>query len=183
VDLNRRLRLVEIRLDGTDQFTIDEIKPALVSQEANILGIIPLFGYGRGFTSQRLLDEDSATIRSLLRELGYRDATVRVNQGVSLDGENLIITFVVEEGEPTIVSEVGITGNSAFSDEQLLAEIPVIEGMNFSIAKVRNGQRQLSQFYSNAGYFDAVVSFSIDEITDETADEGRRFRVIYNGKP
>lgn len=180
VDLNRRLRLVEIRLEGTTQFTIDEIRPAIDSQVANILGIIPLFGYGRGYTSQRILDEDTATIRSLLRELGYRDATVRVNQGVSLDGENLIITFVVDEGEPTIVSDVEIDGNTAFSDDVLFAELPVIEGMNFSIAKVRNGQRRLSEFYANAGYFDAVVSFSIDEITDDSIDTGRRYRVVFN---
>ena len=38
VDLNRQLKLKEIRLTGTDQFTIDEIKTALESQEANILG-------------------------------------------------------------------------------------------------------------------------------------------------
>ncbi len=180
VDLNRRLRLVEIRLEGTDLFTMDEIMPAINSQEANILGIIPIFGYGRGYTSQRLLEEDSATIRSLLRELGYRDATVRVNQGVSLDGENLIITFVVEEGQPTVISEVEIAGNSAFGDDVLYAELPALEGMNFSIAKVRNGQRRLAEFYSQAGYFDASVSFSIDEIIDASTDIGRRFRVVYN---
>jgi hypothetical protein len=41
VDLNRQLKLKEIRLTGTDQFTIDEIKTALESQEANILGNNP----------------------------------------------------------------------------------------------------------------------------------------------
>ncbi len=180
VDLNRRLKLVDIRLEGTDQFVIDEIKAVLDSKEANILGIIPLFGYGRGYTSERILEQDAATIRSLLRELGYREATVRVNQGVSIDGENLIITFVVDQGEPTIISEVEITGNSAFTDTELLAELPNIEGKKFSRARLRNGQRRLGQFYSEAGYFDAAVDFSVDELPADPATGENRFRIVYN---
>ncbi len=180
VDLNRQLRLVDIRLEGTDQFTIDEIKPALDSQEANIFGIIPLFGYGRGYTSERILEEDAATIRSLLRELGYRDAEVRVNQGVSPDGENLIITFVVEQGPATVVSHVEVTGNTAFTDDELIALLPPLVGENFSRAKLRNAQRIIAEHYSRNGYYDASVDFSIDErAVDPDTGEGI-FRVAFN---
>lgn len=179
VDLDRQLKLTDIRLEGTNQFTITDIKTVLESQEANILGIIPLFGYGRGYTSERLLEEDAATIRSLLRELGYRDATVRVNQGVSPDGENLIITFVVEEGPRTTISGIEIDGNVAFTDDELKAQLPTLEGTYFSRAKIRNGQRKLAEFYSKAGFYDAKVDFSIDErISDPTTGESR-FKVVY----
>jgi outer membrane protein assembly factor BamA len=179
VDLDRQLKLTDIRLVGTSQFTITEIKTVLESQEANLLGVIPLFGYGRGYTSERLLEQDANTIRSLLRELGYRDATVRVNQGVSPDGNNLIITFVVEEGPRTLISGIEIAGNSAFSDDVLKAQLPKIEGTYFSRAKIRNGQRKLAEFYSNAGYYDAKVEFSIDErVTDPVTGESR-FKVLY----
>lgn len=179
VDLDRQLKLKDIRLEGTSQFTITEIKSVLETQEANIFGFIPLFGYGRGYTSERLLEEDAATVRSLLRELGYRDATVRVNQGVSPDGENLIITFVVEEGPRTTISGIDIEGNVAFSDDVLKAQLPPLENTYFSRAKIRNGQRKLAEFYSQAGYYDAKIDFSIDErVTDPTTGE-RRFSVVY----
>ena len=179
VDLDRQLKLTDIRLEGTNQFSIEDIKTVLESQEANILGIIPLFGYGRGYTSERLLEQDGATIRSLLRELGYREATVRVNQGVSPDGESLIITFIVEEGPRTLISGVDITGNSAFTDDVLKAQLPPLERTYFSRAKIRNGQRKLQEFYSQAGYYDAKVEFSIDErITDPVTGE-RLFKVVY----
>ena len=182
VDLDRQLKLTDIRLEGTSQFTITEIKTVLESKEANLLGIIPLFGYGRGYTSERLLETDAGTIRSLLRELGYRDATVRVNQGVSPDGNNLIITFVVEEGPRTIISGIEIAGNSAFTDDVLEAQLPKLEGTYFSRAKIRNGQRKLAEFYSNAGYYDAKVEFSIDErVTDPTTGESL-FKVLYTIK-
>ncbi|MEO8041227.1 MAG: POTRA domain-containing protein, partial [Acidobacteriota bacterium] len=179
VDLDRQLKLTDIRLEGTSQFTITEIKTVLESQEANLLGIIPLFGYGRGYTSASLLEQDANTLRSLLRELGYRDATVRVNQGVSPDGNNLIITFVVEEGPRTIISGIDIAGNTAFSDDVLKAQLPKIEGTYFSRAKIRNGQRKLAEFYSNAGYYDAKVDFSIDERVIDPATGKSLFKVLY----
>lgn len=181
-DLRRQLKLTEIRLTGTDQFTIDEIKPALESQESNILGFIPLFGYGRGYTSEKLLQEDVATITSLLRELGYRDATVRVNQGVSPDGENLVITFVVDQGQPTLISEVNITGSTNFTEAELTKQLPALVGKNFSRAKLRNGQRKLTEFFAKAGYFDAVVDYSIDERTIDPVTNVRYFKVLYEIK-
>ena len=186
-DLDRKLTLKDIRLTGTKLFTITEIKSVLESQEANILGIIPLFGYGNGYTSAVLLEDDAATIRTLLRELGYRDASVRVNQGVSPDGENLIITFVVEEGVPTVVTDVEIRGNTAFTTGELEKQLPVIKGKNISRARSRNGQRKIAEYYSKAGYFDASVSISTDEIGVDAATGAKQTRLIYTieneGKP
>lgn len=185
--LDRQLKLQEIRLKGTDLFTIDDIRSVLESQEANILGIVPLFGYGRGYTSGTLLETDAATIRTLLRELGYRDAVVRVNQGASLDGENLIITFEVEQGPPSIVSEVEIRDNVAFSDDELKKIIPDLTGKNFSRARARNTQRKLAEFYSKAGYYYAKVSYTFDELGTDAATGNRNMRVIFTveneGKP
>ena len=179
-NLDRRLKLVDIRIRGTQLFTTEEISSVLESQTANILGIIPIFGYGRGYTSNKILEQDTATIRSLLRELGYRDATVRANLGASVDGESLIVTFIVEEGEPTKVSAVEIAGNNAFPEDELIAILPKFVGENFSIQKVRNGQRTLASYYSSKGYYDASVTYSIDAIptADETAPP--LFRVVYN---
>lgn len=174
VDLKRQLRLVEMRLQGTDEFTMDEIQTALSSQEANALGFIPFFGYGRGYTSEKLLAEDAGTIRSLMREIGFRDATVRVTQGVSPNGNDLIITFIVEEGVRTIVKDVDVVGSKEFSKDVLLAQVNSLVGQYYSQARVRNAVRKLQEFYSQQGYFDATVTRSIVERTDETAAAGRK---------
>lgn len=182
VDLSRQLKLTDIRLTGTDQFTIDEIKPALESQEANIFGIIPLFGYGRGYTSEKLLAEDASTIESFLRELGYREATVRVTQGVSPDGENLVITFIVDQGNPTVISDVEVAGSKDFSAAVLQQQLPPLVGKNFSRARIRNGQRKLQEFFAQAGYFDSVIDVSVDERTIDPATNQRLFKVLYEVK-
>jgi outer membrane protein insertion porin family len=180
VDLNRRLKLVDIRLKGTSELTIDDVRTVLESQTANILGVIPLFGYGRGYTSERILEEDTSTIQSLMRELGYSDAKVRVNQGVSPAGDNLIITFIVDEGPPTIVNDIEIAGNVEIAKDKLLAQLPPIAGQNYSRAKIRNAERKLAEYYSAEGYFDAHITSSLIEQPADTANGQKMVRVVLN---
>jgi len=179
-DLNRRLKLVDIRIEGTDKLTAADVLTVLRSQEASLLGIIPFIGgYGRGYTSAEILEADRLTIKSILRELGYRRNEVTVRQGVALNGEDLIITFVVEEGRPTRISDIEIEGNTAFSTATLQSKLPNLTGKNFSRARARNGVRELSQFYSEEGFYDAKVNYSIVELTtDENATE-EFVKVIY----
>ena len=179
VDLNRQLKLVDIRLEGTDELTIEDVQTVLETQKANILGFIPLFGYGRGYTSADLLDKDRATIRSLMRELGYRNAQVSARQGVSPNGEDLIITFVVDEGIPTRIADVDIEKNQKFSDAILLKELPTLIGKNFSRARARNGVKALSQFYSKEGYFDARVNYSLVELPKDANAQEELVKIVY----
>ncbi len=178
-DLNRRLKLVEIRVQGTDQFNAEDIQSVLQSQEANFLGFIPYFGFGRGYTSNEILEEDRTTVESLLRELGYRRNTVAVRQGVSPNGEDLLITFVVTEGVPTRISEVQIDGNTSFDDAALEAKLPNLVGKNLSRARARNGVRELANFYSNAGFYDAKVNYSIVELGKDAATGEELVKLVY----
>jgi outer membrane protein insertion porin family len=179
VDKNRKLKLQSLRIRGTDELPIDEIRTVLESQEANALGIIPLFGYGPGFTSSVILERDAATIRSLMSELGYRDAQVRVNQGVSPNGEDLIITFQVEPGPPTSVESVTVTGNKSISKGDLTAQIPDLTIGNYSRARVRNAVQKLAKLYSDRGYFDARVTSSITESTPDPPTNERKIKVEF----
>ncbi|HXG86361.1 MAG TPA: POTRA domain-containing protein [Pyrinomonadaceae bacterium] len=187
-DLSRQLKLVGIRLEGADdisvegrdELTIEDVQGVLKSKEANALGFIPFFGFGRGYTSNEILEDDRLTLQSLLRELGYRRNTVIVRQGVSPNGEDLIITFVVDEGIPTRIAGVELQGNKAISEDVLRAKLPDLAGKNFSRARARNGVRRLSEFYSQEGFYDAKVSYSLVELPrDENATE-EQVKVVYN---
>lgn len=171
VEPDRRLTLRRLRLKGTDKLAIEDIKTVLSSQEANILGVIPVLGYGRGYTSETILQDDVSTIKSLMAELGYRDAKVRANQGVTPNGEDLIITFVVEEGPPSIIEDIKIAGNKAVSTADLLAALPELTGANYSRARERNAVTKLREYYSNLGYYDARVT---SEFTEKAAGDKKR---------
>lgn len=163
VDPNRRLTLRRLRLRGTDKLTIDDVRTVLGSQEANVLGVIPVLGYGRGYTSEPILEDDKNTIKSLMAELGYRYADVRVNQGVTPNGEDLIITFEVEEGIPSVVKDVTITGNRTVQTDALRSELPALTGLNYSRARERNAVRKLREYYSNLGYYEARIKSTMTE--------------------
>lgn len=179
VDLDRKLTLTQLRIKGTDKLSIDDVRTVLVSQEANILGVIPVLGYGNGYTSASILEDDAATVKSLMSELGYRDAQVHVNQGVTPDGRDLIITFVIDEGVPTIVSDVSIIGNKSIKTDDLLAQLPAIIGKNYSRAKERNAVRKLREYYSNLGYYDARVLSSMIETPGAATDDKKNVRIEF----
>ncbi|MCW5950258.1 MAG: BamA/TamA family outer membrane protein [Pyrinomonadaceae bacterium] len=179
VRLRRKLRLSSIRIRGTDKLTIDEIRSVVQSQEANVLGVLPLFGYGRGVTSLALLEEDAETIRSLMNELGYRQAAVRVNQGVSPTGDDLVITFEVDEGPLTTVDAIRVSGNSAVASDELLEEINSLNGAPYSRAKVRNAVRKLTAFYAERGYFDARVTSEVIEDDPPAGSSSRQVKVEF----
>lgn len=184
VEPNRKLTLTKIQVKGTDKLTIEDIRTVLTSQEANIFGIIPVLGYGHGYTSASILEQDATTIRSLMSELGYRDAQVHVNQGVSLNGSDLIITFVIDEGLPMVVNDVTVTGNTAIKTDDLITQLPPTIGRNYSRARERNAVQKLREYYSNLGYYDARIT---SRMIESSVDADRKnatieFRIENEGK-
>jgi outer membrane protein insertion porin family len=179
VQLNRRLKLTDIRITGTNKITFDDLQPDLKSQKASTVGFIPfLGGYGRGFTSNALLQEDSRTVKAYMRNLGYRHADVHVLQGISPSQDSLIITFEVIEGPLTRVAEIDIRGDKVFPEDQLRREINTIKDGPYSPAQVRADNDQLLNLYARQGYIEAEVQPSIDDLPKKGDDE--QVRVVFN---
>src|SRR5437868_5564995 len=95
VEKGRRFRLTDIRITGTNRLSYEDIAANLKTQKANAIGLIPYLGYGRGYTSLTLLEQDRRTVEAFMRDIGYRKAKVDVLQGVSVNADDLIITFNV----------------------------------------------------------------------------------------
>ena len=179
MQLNRRLKLTDIRITGTNKITFADVQPDLKTQKASAAGFIPfLGGYGRGFTSNALLQEDTRTIRTYMRNLGYRHADVHVLQGISATQDSLIITFEVIEGPLTRVAEIEIRGEKVFPEDRLRKEINTIKDGPYSPAQVRADNDQLLNLYAREGYIEAEVQPSIDDLPKKGEDE--QVRVVFN---
>ena len=177
IDKGRRFRLTDIRIAGTNSLTFEDVEADLKSQKASALGLIPFLGYGRGYTSLTLLEQDRRTVRNYMRELGYRRADVEVLQGVSINGENLIITFNVTPNELTRVAGVEVRGNKIYTDKQLRDELKTVIDAPFSRAQARfDGDRVLA-LYSREGYANAQVDLSVVELPKKGNEE--QVRLIY----
>ncbi len=178
IERGRRLKLTDIRISGTNKLTYDDVAGFLRTQKASALGLIPLLGYGRGYTSLTLLEQDRRTIRNYMRnDLGYRRAEVDVLQGVSINGESLIITFQITEGPLTRIGGVELRGNKIYTDQRVRDELKTVIGAPFSRSQARaDGERMLG-LYSLEGYISARVDFSVVELPRKGDEE--QIRLIY----
>jgi outer membrane protein insertion porin family len=179
------------------------VENELRTQKATVLGFIPFLGYGRGYTSRELLEQDRRTITARMRELGYRRANVTTRQGVSITGENLIITFVVDEGPRTKIAGVEIRGNKIYTDAKLRDEIfaagrarcaakydagdyspcfRTTKGEPYSRAQAAADGNSILNLYAREGYIDANIEFGIVELPRTRLPSGKmqeNVRLVY----
>ncbi|HXG64616.1 MAG TPA: POTRA domain-containing protein [Blastocatellia bacterium] len=167
VDTGRRYRLSNIDIEGVDAIPERELVEEMRSREGNF---IPFFGLGRGITSNDYLRQDANLIQKRLRELGYRRSVVEVLRGVSVDGEDLIITFNVEQGPRTYVEQIGVRGNSIFTSEQLNERLTIEPDDPLVASRVRESADRVLAAYNQLGYADAEV---ISELTELGNVNGR----------
>src|SRR6185295_13330477 len=178
VSLHRRLRLTDIRITGTNKMTIEDILPQLKSRKASALAFMPFVGgYGRGYTSNTMLEEDRRTVEALMKDLGYRRAQATVLQGISPTADNLILTIDVKEGPLTRVADIQIEGEKAFTGERLHQEITIVRDSPYSRSQIRADSDRLLNLYAREGFIDAEVRPSIDDLPAKGGDE--QVRVVF----
>jgi outer membrane protein assembly factor BamA len=178
IERGRRFKLTDIRVAGTNKLTYEDIAADLRTEKASAIGLIPFLGYGRGYTSLTLLEQDRRTIENYMKDLGYRRAKVDVLQGVSLSGESLIITFQVTEGPLTRIAGAEVRGNKIYTDQRLRDELKTVIDAPYSRSQARaDGERMLA-LYARGGYVNAQMEFSLVELPKKGEDE--QVRLIYS---
>jgi outer membrane protein insertion porin family len=178
IERGRRFKLTDIRITGTNKLTYEDVAADLRSQEASAVGLIPFLGYGRGFTSLTLLEQDKRTIKAYMQDLGYRRAEVNVLQGVTINGESLIITFEVTEGPLTRVAGSEVRGNKIYTDERLHDDLKTIVGAPYSRSQARADGERLLALYAREGYVNAQMDYSIVELPKQADEE--QVKLIYS---
>ena len=171
VEKGRRFRLTDIRITGTNRLSYDDIAANLKTQKANAIGLIPFLGYGRGYTSLTLLEQDRRTVEAFMRDLGYR-------KGVSINADDLIITFNVTEGPLTRIAGVEVKGNKIYTDDRLRRELRTVIGAPYSRSQARADGDRVAALYAREGYIDARVDFSVVELPKKGDDE--QVRLVYS---
>ena len=177
VEKGRRFHLSDIRITGTNKLALADVEADLKTQKASALGLIPFVGYGRGYTSTALLEQDRRTIESLMRDLGYRRAHVDVLQGVSINGDNLIITFQVTENALTRIAGVEVKGNKIYTDQRIRDVLKTVIDAPFSRSQARADGDRVLGLYAREGYVNAQVDFSILELPKKGDDE--QVKLVY----
>jgi outer membrane protein assembly complex protein YaeT len=104
---------------------------------------------------------DEHRIERLYRESGYLQTTVNHRRALLGEHERLRITFIVSEGEPTIVTTSSVDGNSSLSERAVERELGVLRGKPLVLGDVGSVMRELRALYVSGAHPYATVTYDV----------------------
>ncbi len=166
-----RYDLSKLRLTGTDQIGISDVRGDLQSQESSLLGNVPYLktlpligGLARGITSNDRLRNDTEIIRRHMIDLGFRSARIEARRAINPDSNDLVIIFNVNEGERSSIAQINFKGNTVLTPTELLRVVPQKQSTTFSPTDIRAGATQIRQMYTQRGYLEAKTAISLTDL-------------------
>ncbi len=176
VDRGSRRRLEGVSFDGNRYFGSDLLRARLALQPAAFAS--------PGRFSQRLLNDDVSSIRTLYDANGF--ASVKVQPELLEDyrgkkGE-LFVRFHIDEGVQTLVGDLKIEGNQALDNENLASVIGSTPGQPYSDFSVSTDRDNILALYYNEGFPEALFSSAVEPLPPEMTKSGAaspRVRLIY----
>lgn len=184
INEGERVRVTDIRFEGTNSFTPDQLDSSIKTTTAGI--------FESGPVDQAQLDRDVASLVEFYRDRGYLD--VRADRQVifSPNGREAIVKFLVEEGRVYTLRNVRAeladgagrpTGKPpvVFSVEQLAGLMEIKAGDVYSVDKIRRSIDGLRNAYAKLGYADAGVSRA--ELRDPESPEVELLLLVREGEP
>jgi outer membrane protein insertion porin family len=163
-----RFRLAGVSFDGNKYFRSDLLSGRLQLQPASFAS--------SGRFSQRIVRDDTDSIRALYFSNGFRDVQVAPTVDDNYRGKkgNLFVSFHIVEGQQTRVTSLELQGNHALSTDKLLAVVGSTPGQPYSEADVASDRNNILAMYYNDGFPEAHFQESVS-----IADQPNRVRLTY----
>lgn len=127
-----------------------------------------------------LFDQDLENVRQMYLDRGYIDvqlkpAIVEVEEGRPRKKEHkrrkwLSLTVPLEEGRSYTVKSVRTDGNTVYTEQELLARIPLKPGMVYSGSLMQAGTSAIEFDYGERGYFYVSTNPRLKRNEDGTVD-------------
>ena len=150
IDRGERYSLVRIEITGNQWFDMETIRERILMREKS-------FQMRRGRYSESLLDRDIAAIEDLYRSNGFRDVAVRrrVEQNYLGERGDLAVFITIEEGRPTLVEDLIVTGVEKIPGDRFLPMLASVAGQPYSELSIATDRSLILAEYFDAGYQDA----------------------------
>jgi len=158
VERGEHHKLIGIEITGNKYFNTELLQSRL-----------QIFGgafASRGHFSQRLVESDAQSMRSLYQANGFLEAKVegQVNDDYKGKKGDLFIRFAVQEGKQTRVASLSIEGIHAFKEEELLDVIGSTPGQPYSDFTVTTDRDNILALYFNEGFPEARFTVTAEPI-------------------
>lgn len=111
---------------------------------------------------QNVLKEDIERIRLVYREAGFQevkaDQTLSYSEGATeATRATVSATLTVQEGIQTLIDQLVIAGNRAFTSSEIIKNTRLRSGMPYNENQVRQDTDALGRFYARQGYIYARI--------------------------
>ncbi|QUV78767.1 MULTISPECIES: POTRA domain-containing protein [Chloracidobacterium] len=180
IEPNRRYRVQEVRIVGTDILAYRDVAGDFQTRPASI---IPP---SRGLVTEDTLARDAEVILRDLRNAGYLQAQVVERRiGTGLSDEALTVLFQVEPGPQAHVADIRLEGNQLLEAERLKQVLKLEAGEVVTQERVRADLERLTALYLSEGFAEVRIRQELEETNGDPAqvslvyeiEEGRRFTV------
>jgi outer membrane protein insertion porin family len=173
-----RHKLVGVTFKGNRYFSSDLLESRLQLQTASFAS--------RGRFSQSLVRSDAVSIRDLYLANGFNEAkaTPEVADNYGKKVGDIFVTFQIDEGPQTRVSELSLEGNHALNNDVLLGVIGSTPGQPYSAVTVSSDRNNILALYFNDGFPEARFDSQVKQTSESNrvqltyrVTEGRQIEV------
>jgi outer membrane protein insertion porin family len=149
------LRIDDISFVGNEVFKDKRLRKQLETKKHNWISWLT----GSGKFDEKQFKEDLDALRQFYRNNGYLDSVVDEELiEFSFDKENEVdIIITVSEGQLYYLGEMTVENNTIFTNEELLAQVQIETGEEFSPEAVDEAATAIRDFYTSRGYLDSGV--------------------------
>ncbi len=146
----QKARVREVKIHNNNALSDSAIKKVMQTK-GRFLWFGSLFDEG-------VLKDDLERIKNLYADHGYIDAQViAADVKFSKEGKRVSIVISVDEGEQYFVNSLNISGNVAFTDQQIRDLMKSEAGAYYNRGQVEQDALKMQTFYSDEGYILASV--------------------------
>ena len=162
IEEGEKFKITRIEFEGNEAFSDKQLKKQLATSEKSILSWFTRAGE----LNEHDLEQDVTRLKAFYLNSGYIQAQVGEPK-VEFKGNDIIITFKIEEGSRYKVGKVAITGDLILTEEQLLKELKITQEEFFNREVLRTDVLHLTDLYANEGYAYADIVPGVKTIPED----------------
>jgi outer membrane protein insertion porin family len=151
VDPGAKVRVAEVKISGNSALPSSDVLKQILARPGWRPGDKPTY-------RPREIEEDAEAIRTLYATEGYLDAVVVPRVRFKTDGDEVLVTYRIEEGARAKIGAVRVDGDWPAALGRASDRIPFRNGDNFKPQKVEETERALRAALDDAGYYDSSVA-------------------------
>ena len=178
-----KAKVASIRFEGNQRFSDRRLRNTM--KEVKTSNLVTWIRKKNIYTPSKL-DEDLEKVKNLYLDYGYKDIEFgdpKIKTTGSKKRPRVRLSIPVKEGVVHTFGEVKVTGNTVFTEEQIIGNWPIKKGETLRRKPIQNRLDVFDEAYRRRGYIYAYVNPEYQEKENNVVDvsiqvfEGDQFKL------